>query len=194
MGAKLIFMVPVRKFHCTLNPFCMYLRTNEVRHTMQTIEIIKRKAAVYLRQGMSPRRLALTLVLGFVVGCIPVVGLPTAVCAVIALAFRLNQPAIQVANYLAMPFQMALIVPLLRLGGRLIPMAARQGLDWSSLSHSPAQMLAHSPQFVLQFGGMASQALVAWLLLAIPVVVVVTPTLAALLRRVPVVAAAECGD
>ena len=161
---------------------------------MQTIETIKRKAAVYLRQGISPRRLALTLVLGFVVGCIPVVGLPTAVCAVIALAFRLNQPAIQVANYLAMPFQMALILPLLRLGARLIPMAARQGLDWSRLSHSPAQILAHSPQFVLQFGGMAGQALVAWLLLAIPVVVVVTPALAALLRRVPVVAAAEAGD
>jgi hypothetical protein len=123
-----------------------------------------------------------------------VVGLPTALCGVIALAFRLNQPAIQVANYLAMPFQMALILPLLRLGARLIPMAARQSLDWSRWSHSPAQILAHSPQFVLQFGGMASQALVAWLLLAIPVVVVVTPALAALLRRVPVVAAAECGD
>jgi len=161
---------------------------------MQTIENIRRKAAVYLRQGSSPRRLALTLVLGFVVGCIPVVGLPTAVCGVIALTFRLNQPAIQVANYLAMPFQMALIVPLLRLGGRLIPMAGPKGLDWSSLSHSPAQILAHSPQFVLQFGGMASQAMLAWLLLALPVVVLVTPALAALLRRVPVVAAAESGD
>src|SRR5579863_9482724 len=153
----------------------------EVRHPMQTFETIKQKAAVYLRQGISPRRLALTLALGFVVGCIPVVGLPTALCAVIALAFRLNQPAIQAANYLAMPFQAALIVPLVRLGAKLIPIAARQSLDWSRLSHSPAQVLSRSPQFVLQVGGMASQALVAWLLLAVPVVVVLTPALTALL-------------
>ncbi len=161
---------------------------------MQTLNIIKRKTAMCLRQGVSPRRLALTLALGFVVGCIPVVGLPTALCVVIALAFRLNQPAIQAANYLAMPFQAALLVPLVRLGAKLIPMAARQTPDLSTLLHSPAQLFAHSPQLALRFGGMAGQALVAWLLLALPVVVLLTPTLTLVLRRVPAVAAAESGD
>lgn len=162
---------------------------------MQTLGSIKQKTAVYLRQGISPRRLALTLALGFVVGCIPVVGLPTALCAVIAVAFRLNQPAIQAANYIAMPFQVALMVPLVRLGEKVFPIAARQGLDVSVLVHSPAQMLAQSPRLALQVGGMAGQALIAWLLLAVPVVVVLTPALAALLRRVPAVAsAAQSGD
>jgi uncharacterized protein (DUF2062 family) len=161
---------------------------------MQTLESIKQKAAVYLRQGISPRRLALTLALGFVVGCLPVVGLPTALCAAIALAFRLNQPAIQVANYLAMPFQVALIVPLVRLGEKLFPFAARQGVDVSMLTHSPAQALARLPRLALQVGGMAGQALSAWLLLAVPVVLLLTPALTALLRRLPAVAAAESGD
>ena len=156
---------------------------------MQTLGSIKQKAGVYLRQGISPRRLALTLVLGFVVGCIPVVGLPTALCAVIAVAFRLNQPAIQAANYIAMPFQVALIVPLLRMGEKVFPLAP-QSVDISALAHSPAQMLTHSPRLALQVGGMAGQALIAWLLLAIPVVMLLTPALAALLRRVPAVAAA----
>lgn len=187
-------MIRVRKFHCTLNLFCIYLRTVDVREPMQSFETIKRKAAVWLRQGISPRRLALTLALGFVVGCIPVVGLPTAICAVIALAFRLNQPAIQLANYLAMPFQVALILPLLRLGAKLVPIATRQNLHWSGLAHSPAQLLAHSPQLVLAAGGIAGQALFAWLLLAIPVVVLLTVGLTALLRRVPALAAAEAGD
>jgi uncharacterized protein (DUF2062 family) len=187
-------MTLVQKFHRTFNPVCIYLRTVNMRDPMQTLETIKRKAAVCLRQGISPRRLALTLALGFAVGCIPVVGLPTALCAVIALGFRLNQPAIQAANYLAMPFQAALIVPLLRLGAKLIPIAARQTPDLSALLHSPAQLFAHSPQLALQFGGMAGQALFAWLLLAVPVVVLLTPTLTVLLRRVPVVAAAEAGD
>jgi uncharacterized protein (DUF2062 family) len=155
---------------------------------MQTLETIKQKSAAYLRQGITPRRLALTLVLGFVVGCIPLVGLPTALCAVIALAFRLNQPAIQAANYIAMPFQVGLIVPLVELGRKLLPIAGGRRLDVAALIHSPAQLLAHSPQMALQIGGMAGQALVAWLLLAVPVVILATPALAALLRRVPAVA------
>ncbi len=162
---------------------------------MQTLEIIKSKAMVCMRQGVSPRRLALTLALGFAVGCIPVVGLTTALCAVIALVFGLNQPAIQAANYIAMPFQVALIVPLLRLGARLLPITARHGLDGSALTHSPLQLLAHSPQLAIQIGGMAGQALFAWLLLAVPVVVLLTPALTLILRRIPAVAAAsQSGD
>ena len=161
---------------------------------MQTLEIIKCKAGAYLRQGISPRRLALTLVLGFVIGCIPVVGLPTAVCAVLALTFRLNLPVIQAANYVAMPFQVALFVPLLRLGARLFPITTRHGLDLPALAHSPVKILAASPQLAVQIGGMAGQALFAWLLLAVPVVVLLTPALAVLLRRVPALAAVESGD
>jgi len=161
---------------------------------MQTLDTIKRSAGAYLRQGISPRRLALTLVLGFVVGCIPVVGLPTALCAVLALAFRLNQPAIQAANYAAMPFQVALIVPLLRLGSKLFPMAARHGADMSGMAHSPAWTFTNSPQLAVQIGGLAGQALSAWLLLAVPVVVLLTPALTAILRRVPALAAVESGD
>ena len=51
---------------------------------------IKHDAAVWLRQGMSPQRLALTLALGFAIGCIPVVGIPTVLCAGLALTLRLE--------------------------------------------------------------------------------------------------------
>jgi uncharacterized protein (DUF2062 family) len=54
-----------------------------------------------LTQGVSPSRLALALSLGLVVGVIPVLGVTTALCALLAVALRLNQPAIQLANYLA---------------------------------------------------------------------------------------------
>jgi len=161
---------------------------------MQTLENNKRKVAGCLRQGISPRRLALTLALGFAVGCIPVVGLPTALCAVLAFAFRLNLPAIQAANYVAMPFQVALIVPLLRIGSKLFPIAARSNAEMSSLAHSPAHILSQSPQLAVQIGGMAGQALFAWLLLAVPVVMLLTPALTAILRRVPTLAEAESGD
>ena len=110
----------------------------------------------------------------------------------IALAFRLNQPAIQAANYLAMPFQVALILPLVRLGSKLLPLGNHTHGNLALLSQSPTHLFAQSRHLVMQVGGMAGQALVAWLLLAIPVVVLLTPTLTVLLRRVPALAASEC--
>jgi uncharacterized protein (DUF2062 family) len=149
---------------------------------------IKRNATVWLRQGISPPRLALTLALGFAIGCIPVVGIPTVLCAALALALRLNLPAIQAANYAAMPLQLILILPFVRLGGWLFASAPRQALSPHTLLHlSPAAVLA-------QMGGFAGQALFAWLLLAAPAVVLITLTLTPMLRRIPALAAAETSD
>lgn len=160
-----------------------------------TLEFFRQKAALWLRQGISPRRLAFTLSLGFVLGCIPVIGIPTAICAMLALAFRLNQPAIQAANYSAMPFQLALVIPFVRLGGKLFPASMHSAIDLSALSHSPMQLLSHAPlELMAQFALLASQALVAWLLLAVPVVLLLTATLTVLLRRIPALAAYEAGN
>lgn len=51
-----------------------------------------------LQQGKSADRLALAVAVGVVVGNIPIFGTSTILCAVVALAFRLNQPAIQIAQ------------------------------------------------------------------------------------------------
>lgn len=166
---------------------------------MQTY-LTKREEAVerlrlFLVQGISPRRLALTLSIGFVLGCIPVIGIPTGLCALVALAFRLNQPAIQVANYAAMPFQLALFVPFLRLGGKLTPKLAHSELDLTALVHSPLQLMTHSStQLLAQLGILAGQALLGWLLLAIPVAVILTLILTGVLRRVPALMAARVRD
>jgi hypothetical protein len=149
---------------------------------------VKEKAAAWLLEGISPQRLALTLALGFVLGCIPLVGVPTGLCVVLAFVFRLNQPAIQAANYLAIPFQLALALPLLRLGAKLAP-ANKAAVDMSALMQSPWQMMTHSSADVAtQLGVMAGQALLAWLLLAIPVVAALTLALTGVLRRVPALA------
>jgi len=149
---------------------------------------VQQKAGVWLRQGIAPRRLALTLALGFAIGCIPVVGIPTLVCAGLAVALRLNLPAIQAANYVAMPFQVALIVPFVRLGGWLFTSGPRLQVNAAALLHSSPLVL------LTQMGRMAGLALGAWLLIAIPTVALLTATLTPLLRHVPAVAAAEAGD
>ena len=52
-----------------------------------------------LRQGMTPRKVALTLVLGLVISVFPIVGVPTLLCTVVALGLQLNLPLIQAVNY-----------------------------------------------------------------------------------------------
>ena len=69
-----------------------------------------------LKQGMSPDRLALCVAIGVVVGNIPILGVSTILCAGIALAFRLNLPAIQIVQACMAPTQILLIIPFVRLG------------------------------------------------------------------------------
>jgi uncharacterized protein (DUF2062 family) len=149
------------------------------------LEAAKRSTVLWLSQGISPRRLALTLALGFAIGCIPVIGIPTLLCATVALALRLNLPAIQVANYAAMPLQLALIVPFMRLGRWLVS-------GQPARNFSPAQFVHFSS--ALRAGTMAGEALLAWLLVAIPAVALLTASLTLMLRRIPMMAAAEAGD
>ena len=149
---------------------------------------IKLKVAVWLLQGISPSRLALTLALGFAIGCFPVVGIPSALCALLALALKLNLPAIEAANYLVMPLQLALIVPFVRLGGWLVASRLNQLPALGGLAHaSPHNLLA-------ALAGLAGQAILAWFVIAIPAVLLLTAALTLLLRRIPALAAAEAGD
>ena len=72
-----------------------------------------------LRQGVTPERLALSLVLGVALGLFPVLGTTTALCALAALILRLNLPAIQIVNWFVYPVQFALLIPFFRLGEKL---------------------------------------------------------------------------
>jgi uncharacterized protein (DUF2062 family) len=150
-------------------------------------ESMRSKLIAWLRQGISPRRLALTLALGLAIGCFPVMGIPTALCALIAVAFGLNLPAIQAANYAVMPLQLALIVPFVRLG-RLFGFGSSSAIQAGALLHGSPSI------FLMQMGGLAAQAMLGWLVIAIPAVALMTLTLTVLLRRIPAVAAAESAN
>src|SRR5271157_6385026 len=100
------------------------------------LDLLKHNAATCLSQGISPQRLALTLALGFAIGCIPMLGVATALCILVSFALRLNFPAIQAANWLAMPLQMLLIVPFMRLGGRIFTFGSVRAIGIGSLLHT----------------------------------------------------------
>jgi uncharacterized protein (DUF2062 family) len=87
-----------------------------------------------LRQGISPDRLALCVAIGVVVGNVPILGISTILCAAIALAFRLNLPAIQLVQAAMAPTQIMLIIPFVRLGEWITqvppqPVSIKEGLE-----------------------------------------------------------------
>jgi hypothetical protein len=116
-----------------------------------------------LRQGLSPEGLAWSLAVGIALGIIPLFGMSTLLCVGAAVAFRLNQPAVQLANYLAYPLQILLLLPFIRLGERLfaaprLPMSLSQLLGvlrnggwgalrifWTSLWHASVAWLLVVP-------------------------------------------------
>jgi uncharacterized protein (DUF2062 family) len=78
-----------------------------------------------LRQGVTPEKLALSLAFGLGIGIFPVLGVSTVLCTVVAIALRLNLPAIQLVNYLASPLQLVLIIPFVRVGEHVLGLKAQ---------------------------------------------------------------------
>lgn len=69
-----------------------------------------------MKQGTSPRGLALSATLGITIGLFPVLGITSWLIPIIALRMRLNLALMLALSYLAWPFQIILIIPFLRFG------------------------------------------------------------------------------
>jgi hypothetical protein len=86
-------------------------------------------------QGLSPNKIALIVAVGLVLGAFPVYGCPTILCGLAAIALRLNLPALQLVNQMATPVQIALLVPLARIGSWMF--GSRAGFDgavWNAVA------------------------------------------------------------
>jgi uncharacterized protein (DUF2062 family) len=70
----------------------------------------------FLKQGLSPEKLAMCVACGLVLGIFPVIGATTILCTIAAIVFRLNMPAIQLINYFVSPLQLIFFIPFIRLG------------------------------------------------------------------------------
>jgi uncharacterized protein (DUF2062 family) len=119
-----------------------------------------------LRQGLSPRELALSLAFGTGIGIFPVLGVSTPLLTVIAVWMRLNLPAIQLVNYLASPLQLLLIIPFVRVGETLTgsdpqPLTVAAGMEilaegalhavvvlWDAIVHAAIGWIAIGPALI----------------------------------------------
>lgn len=71
-------------------------------------------------RDLSPENVALLLAVGLVLGIFPICGVPTILCILVSMVARMNFPALQIVNQLSWPLQLAMLLPLARLGSRII--------------------------------------------------------------------------
>lgn len=138
-----------------------------------------------LKQGTTPKLIAVTIAAGIVIGIFPILGSTTLMCGVFAAALRLNQPVIQLVNYLVYPAQIALLFPFYRAGEKLFQ---QPPVPIASLTALTERFFASPAQFFVDYGLVALYGVVVWCLLA-PVLfgvlyVVLRPPLAALASRI----------
>jgi len=119
-----------------------------------------------LVNDFSPERAALILAVGLALGVFPILGAPTALCALAAFALRLNFPALQLVNYLTWPLQVALLLPFLRLGSRIL-----------GPQDAPAAAL------LWRFGRAAAESVTGWFCVSLPLGIFIYFATAYLLRR-----------
>jgi uncharacterized protein (DUF2062 family) len=132
-----------------------------------------------LTQGVTPSRLALALSLGIVLGLVPILGITTLLCGVVAAVLRLNQPAMQVANYAAYPVQLALFVPFFHAGARLF------GLPPMEFTVKQLRAELHDDRWgtLAHYAGANVRAVMAWAVIAPVVAFVLFFALRLVLRR-----------
>jgi uncharacterized protein (DUF2062 family) len=131
-------------------------------------------------QGVSPKKLALSLSLGVFVGTVPVLWGATIVCAALAFKFRLNHPGIQAANYLFYPIQIAMVVPFYRIGARIFPWGPPVSVD-IILNELRKDWLGNLALILVA----TLKAIAVWLLVAAPLCVVLYFLLVSLFSRMP---------
>jgi uncharacterized protein (DUF2062 family) len=132
-----------------------------------------------LKQGVTPEKMALSLALGAAFGVFPALGWTTSLCAIIALIFRLNLPAIQIVNYFMYPAQIALLLPFFRLGEKLF------GAPHLPISVSQIYAMIHASVWgaIKLLWTTTWHAIIVWIILAPLFVAIAYAILVPLLRR-----------
>jgi uncharacterized protein (DUF2062 family) len=144
-----------------------------------------------LQQGLTPEGIALAF--GLAAGIFPVIGATTLLGLVIGTILRLNQPALQLANWLAYPLQLVLILPLVRLGEWVLGVPPVS----FSVSHVVARVAADPVEAVATFGMTGLHGILGWATV-LPFVVLglyrlLLPALRAAKRRLPPAAGFSAG-
>ncbi len=88
----------------------MKLQALKFKTSVRPVARIKEVIKGQLVQGITPSKLAWSLALGLNLGLFPILGTTTCLCALCGLIWKLNHPALQLANWIVAPLQPAMIL------------------------------------------------------------------------------------
>jgi uncharacterized protein (DUF2062 family) len=148
-----------------------------------TNQLIRRKItdplAAFFKAGVSAKKMALGIAMGFTLGIFPVIGLTTLLGVLAAFLFRLNLPIIQLANYLVYPLQIALLIPTYHLGALVF------GVEPLPISATELIYMFETDLWGTfgQLGGATVRAIAVWVLLCPLAVLVLYMLIHSLLNR-----------
>lgn len=72
------------------------------------------------KQGLTPKQLALSIVVSFLISVFPIFGISTIVLTCIAIPFKLNLPIMIGVSYLVEPLKVLFIIPFINLGATVL--------------------------------------------------------------------------
>lgn len=131
-----------------------------------------------LTQGISADKLAWTIAVGCALGIFPIMGTTSLVCFAAATYWKLNQPVIQVVCHTLWAAHLALILPFVKLGQWLHRDEAITG----SITTLLKEFFLSPWQFAQDYWLAAWHGVVAWFLVAIPLVFIVRAIVFPLLK------------
>ncbi|MGB3466326.1 MAG: DUF2062 domain-containing protein [Cyclobacteriaceae bacterium] len=134
----------------------------------------------FLKQGISPGKLATTVAFGTVWGTFPILGTNTVICIITAIVFRLNHAAIQLVNYIVYPLQILLFIPFIKLG---LWISGEQELKYS-FEELWEIIKTDQLEAFRTIGGVIWSGVIGWFLFAIPCFLVLTFVLRPLFDRI----------
>jgi uncharacterized protein (DUF2062 family) len=115
-----------------------------------------------LTQGVTPRKISLSIAVGSAMALFPILGTTTTLCIIAGIALGLNQPIIQGVNALCTFIYFPLIYAFVRLGDTL----ARSGHSDLNIPVMISLATHHPRDFVRQFGVTALHAMLGWAVVA----------------------------
>lgn len=123
----------------------------------------------FLKQGISPKKLAWSVSIGLVLGISPLLGMTTLLGLAIALPFRLNVAAVQLVNYLVYPLQLLLLVPYFQIGAFLF---GHQSII-SSFDQLQQLFQGNVIDALQRLGWLFADAVFIWLFFALPLSIII---------------------
>ncbi len=129
---------------------------------MKVFKKIKQKFIDFLKQGITPEKLALAVAMGICLGIIPLLGATSVLCMAAAFSFRLNMGAIQAVNYLTYPLQLILYIPFLKYGTSIF---SHETFNYS-LSEITTMLSENTWKTIQEFFWINGYGLLLWLVVA----------------------------